>query len=119
MANIPVVDLREWNAGGAARERFVRAVGESLADKHAKDSPSPDLKEFWQIGRPDFVHPKYGENSWPSEVSEFGPTLVELYRRLDELGGVLLEASALYLGEPANCFRDNYLMMRLREIGLA
>ena len=30
--NIPVVDLRDWNAGGEARDRFVRAVGESLAD---------------------------------------------------------------------------------------
>jgi isopenicillin N synthase-like dioxygenase len=30
--NIPVVDLRDWNAGGEARRRFVRGVGESLAD---------------------------------------------------------------------------------------
>ena len=30
--NIPVVDLRDWNAGGEARKRFVRTVGESLAD---------------------------------------------------------------------------------------
>ncbi len=30
--NIPVVDLRDWDAGGADRARFVRAVGESLAD---------------------------------------------------------------------------------------
>jgi isopenicillin N synthase-like dioxygenase len=159
MANIPVVDLRDWNAGGAAREQFVRAVGESLADigffavqhhgvpdeltqkayeasrtffhlpdavkaryhdpekqgqrgftgfgrEHAKDSPAPDLKEFWQMGRPGFVHPKYGENIWPPEVPDFGPTLVELYRRLDALGGVLLEACAAYIAEPANRFRD-------------
>ena len=30
--NIPVVDLRDWNAGGEARKRFVKTVGESLAD---------------------------------------------------------------------------------------
>jgi isopenicillin N synthase-like dioxygenase len=30
--NIPVVDLREWEKGGTPRERFVAAVGESLAD---------------------------------------------------------------------------------------
>ncbi|MCE9572814.1 MAG: isopenicillin N synthase family oxygenase [Deltaproteobacteria bacterium] len=30
--NIPVVDLRDWHAGGEARARFVRGVGESLAD---------------------------------------------------------------------------------------
>jgi isopenicillin N synthase-like dioxygenase len=30
--NIPVVDLGDWNEGGAARQRFVTTVGESLAD---------------------------------------------------------------------------------------
>jgi len=30
--NIPVVDLHDWAAGGARRDRFVRGVGESLAD---------------------------------------------------------------------------------------
>jgi isopenicillin N synthase-like dioxygenase len=30
--NIPVVDLRDWYAGGDGRKRFVRGVGESLAD---------------------------------------------------------------------------------------
>jgi isopenicillin N synthase-like dioxygenase len=32
MQSIPVVDLRDWNAGGAAKQTFVRGVGESLAD---------------------------------------------------------------------------------------
>ena len=31
-SNIPVVDYREWQEGGAARDRFVRGVGESLTD---------------------------------------------------------------------------------------
>jgi isopenicillin N synthase-like dioxygenase len=158
VANIPVVDLGDWDAGGDARARFVRTVGESLADigffavqnhgvpdeltqrayaaahalfhlphavkaryhdpakkgqrgytgfgtEHAKDSPAPDLKEFWQVGRPDSVHPLYGPNVWPEEVPDFAPALVELYRRLDQLGGVLLEACALYLDEPADRFR--------------
>ncbi|HWO19839.1 MAG TPA: 2-oxoglutarate and iron-dependent oxygenase domain-containing protein [Kofleriaceae bacterium] len=162
--NIPVVDLRDWTAGGARRRDFVRGVGESLADigffavvhhgvpdelvhraydvaraffhlppavkaryhdpakhgqrgftgfgtEHAKDSPAPDLKEFWQIGRPDVpddhpVHRLYGPNFWPAEVPAFGPTLTELYRHLDGLGGVLLEACAAYLDEPAGRFRD-------------
>lgn len=162
--NIPVVDLRDWEAGGRAREAFVRAVGESLADigffavhhhgisdeltrraydvaraffhlppevkaryhdpakkgqrgytgfgtEHARDSSAPDLKEFWQVGRPDVpddhpVHRLYGPNFWPTELPELGPTLVELYRQLDRLGGVLLEACAAYLDEPAARFRD-------------
>jgi len=157
--NIPIVDLRDWNAGGSARTSFVKTVGESLADigffavtnhgvpdaltkkayevahaffhqppaikaryhdaakkgqrgftgfgtEHAKDSLAPDLKEFWQMGRPDFVHPLYGANVWPTELPEFGPTLLELYRRLDDLGGILLEACAAYIDEPARRFRD-------------
>ena len=79
--------------------------------EHAKDSQAPDLKEFWQVGRPDVpddhpVHRLFGPNFWPREVPDFGPTLVELYRHLDLLGGILLEASAVYLDEPANRFRD-------------
>jgi isopenicillin N synthase-like dioxygenase len=159
MANIPVVDLRDWSAGGVARERFVRAVGESLADigffavqnhgipdeltkrayegartffhlpadvkaryhdpskqgqrgftgfgtEHAKDSLAPDLKEFWQMGRPGFTHPKYGTNFWPTEVADFEHALVELYRGLEGLGAILLEACAAYIDEPAHRFRD-------------
>src|SRR5688572_16379089 len=30
--NIPVVDLRDWQEGGAARARFIATVGEGLAD---------------------------------------------------------------------------------------
>jgi isopenicillin N synthase-like dioxygenase len=160
--NIPVVDLRDWTEGGAARQRFITTVGESLADigffavanhgvpdeltqnvydvakaffhqppdvkaryhaaakkgqrgftgfgkEHAKDATAPDLKEFWQVGRPDVpddhpVHRLWGPNFWPSEVPQFGATLVELYRRLDQLGGILLEAAAAYIDEPATRF---------------
>jgi isopenicillin N synthase-like dioxygenase len=162
--NIPVVDLRDWEAGGSARQDFVRTVGESLADigffavkhhgipdaltqqayevaraffhlpadvkaryhdaakkgqrgftgfgtEHARDSQAPDLKEFWQVGRPDVpddhpVHRLFGPNFWPTEVPAFGSTLVELYRRLDRLGGLLLEACATHLDEPAPRFRE-------------
>jgi isopenicillin N synthase-like dioxygenase len=162
--NIPIVDLRDFVAGGGRRAGFVRAVGESLADigffavvhhgvpdeltrrayevaraffhlppevkaryhdpekkgqrgftgagiEHAKDARAPDLKEFWQLGRPDVpddhpVHRPFGPNVWPAEVPGFGEALVELYRRLDRLGGVLLEACAEFLGEPPGRFRD-------------
>jgi isopenicillin N synthase-like dioxygenase len=79
--------------------------------EHAKDSAAPDLKEFWQVGRPDVpddhpVHRRFGPNFWPREQPDFGPALVELYRHLDQLGQVLLEACALHLDEPARRFRD-------------
>lgn len=159
LQNIPVVDLAEWHEGGAARQRFITGVGESLADigffavrnhgvsdallkrayevaaaffhmpeatkaryhdaakngqrgytglgkEHARDSQAADLKEFWQLGRPGWAHPRYGENPLVEEVPEFIPTLTELYRSLDELGAVLLRASALYIDEPVERFAE-------------
>lgn len=155
--NIPVVDLGDWHEGTAARQRFVRTVGESLADigffavrnhgvpdslldnsyavartffhqpvatkaryhdpkvkgqrgftgmgkEHAKDAQAADLKEFWQVGRPGWAHPEYGDNVWPTEVAGFADTFTDLYRRLDGLGQVLLQACAAYIDEPAERF---------------
>jgi isopenicillin N synthase-like dioxygenase len=85
--------------------------------EHAKDSGAPDLKEFWQMGRPDTVHPQFGPNVWPAEVPAYGATLVDLYRHLDRLGGVLLEACAAFLDEPADRFvamtRDSDTIVRV------
>lgn len=157
--NIPVVDLGDWHAGGAAKDRFVDAVGASLADigffavrnhgvadelmthaydvarrffhlpartkaryhdpakrgqrgftgmgkEHARDAQAADLKEFWQLGRPGWTHPLYGDNVAPTEIADFAPTMVELYERLDGLGQILLEACAAYIDEPADRFAD-------------
>ena len=42
----------------------------SFGKEHAKDSPAPDLKEFWHVGRElDDAHPLakvYGHNIWPA-----------------------------------------------------
>ncbi len=80
--------------------------------EHARDSAAPDLKEFWQVGRPDVpddhpVHRLFGPNYWPERESpEFRDVMVRLYLGLDHLGKILLEAAALHLGEPASLFRD-------------
>ncbi|GAB4213792.1 MAG: 2-oxoglutarate and iron-dependent oxygenase domain-containing protein [Synechococcales cyanobacterium] len=64
--------------------------------EHAKDNPYPDLKEFWHIGREDSP---YLGNLWPSEVPQFRPVFLELYRQLDACAAHLLQACALYLRE--------------------
>jgi isopenicillin N synthase-like dioxygenase len=79
--------------------------------EHAKDSTAPDLKEFWQVGRPDVpddhpVHRLFGPNFWPDEVPELGPTLVQLYRQLERTGEILLQAAAEYIGEPMLQFHE-------------
>jgi len=71
--------------------------------EHAKDYPLPDLKEFWHVNRLDLdsaVAP------WPVEVPAFRPTMVALYRQLDACAAQLLEACALYLGQPRTWLRD-------------
>jgi isopenicillin N synthase-like dioxygenase len=76
----------------------------SFGREHAKDHPAPDLKEFWHVGRElSAGHPLaavYPPNLWPAEVPDFRPALEELYERLDHCAAQLLEAAALYLGEP-------------------
>jgi isopenicillin N synthase-like dioxygenase len=80
--------------------------------ERAKDAGTPDLKEFWQVGRvgvPDDhdVHRPYGPNLWPdAEVPAFRRVIGALYQRLDALGALLLEACAEYIGEPSSLFRD-------------
>jgi isopenicillin N synthase-like dioxygenase len=82
----------------------------SFGREHAKDSPYPDLKEFWHVGRelpPD--HPlagMYAANLLVTEVAAFHPVLMQLYHQLETCATELLRACALYLGEPENLLAD-------------
>ena len=71
--------------------------------EHAKDNPAPDLKEFWQAGRPypnDGTIPTYPENVWPTQhVAGFQATTEDLYSSMEALAQRLLEACSLYLGQ--------------------
>ncbi|MCC2672831.1 MAG: oxidoreductase, 2OG-Fe(II) oxygenase family, partial [Armatimonadetes bacterium] len=82
----------------------------SFGREHAKDHPTPDLKEFWHVGRElPAGHPRaatYPANLWPDEVAEFRRLLTELYRQLDACAARLLEAVARYLGEPRSRFSE-------------
>ena len=105
--HLPLAAKSRYHAPDKKGQRGFTGFGR----EHAKDSSAPDLKEFWQIGRPDVpddhpVHRLFGPNFWPSEVAAFGPTLVELYRHLEGLGGILLEAAAEYIDEPSRQFRE-------------
>jgi len=64
--------------------------------EHAKDSPHPDLKEFWHIG-PAATLP---QNLWPAEVPAFKTAMLGLFAQLDRCARSLLEACALYLDLP-------------------
>jgi isopenicillin N synthase-like dioxygenase len=151
---IPVVDLRDFQAGASARHRFIQVMGQALetvgffavthtgvdedllasayavaetffalpdavkrnyadparrgqrgftrfGQEHAKDSHAPDLKEFWHLGQAAIV-----ANLDPIEVPEFQLTMLALYGQLMDCANLLLEACALYLGEPQSLLRE-------------
>tara|TARA_B100000963_G_scaffold41735_1_gene31045 strand:- start:705 stop:1661 length:957 start_codon:yes stop_codon:yes gene_type:complete len=72
--------------------------------EHAKDNPAPDLKEFWQTGRPypeDGSVPTYPQNVWPSaHVEGFQSVTEALFDGMENLAQHLLSACSLYLGKP-------------------
>ncbi|HJU84059.1 MAG TPA: 2-oxoglutarate and iron-dependent oxygenase domain-containing protein [Holophagaceae bacterium] len=81
-----------------------------FGQEHAKDNPVGDLKEFWHVGQelPEGHRLKalYGDNLWPAELPDFKPTLLRLYRALEDCAGTLLEAIALHLGLPERYLAD-------------
>jgi isopenicillin N synthase-like dioxygenase len=76
----------------------------SFGREHAKDSTVPDLKEFWHVGREvrsdRAPTSRYPANLSPVEVPQFYPTMTRLYQQLEACAIALLQACALYLGEP-------------------
>ena len=75
----------------------------------AKDAKHVDLKEFWHVGREVEGTPKYPQllpNVWPAELPKFEQDMTAVYRELDKLGNKVLDAIAVFLGQPRDFFRD-------------
>jgi len=74
----------------------------------AKDHPTPDLKEFWQLGQAqvtlDEADPTFVPNRWPVEVPGFEPCMNALFQRLEGIGIALLRALAPSLQLPEDYF---------------
>jgi isopenicillin N synthase-like dioxygenase len=66
--------------------------------EQAKGHSVPDLKEFWHVNHHSLTD---DDAPWPQEVPAFRPVMVRLYQQLATCAQVLLEACALYLGQPA------------------
>jgi isopenicillin N synthase-like dioxygenase len=87
--------------------------------EHAKNSPHPDLKEFWHVGQVpeaaaalppgDPARESYPPNVWPTEVPGLEAATRELYSRLEGCAAVLLEALAEHFALPRTTFSS---MMR-------
>lgn len=74
----------------------------SFGIEHAKDNATPDLKEFYHVGRElpadhkDFE--RLPTNVWPEEVEGFKERQLALYEKLDKVAFDCLEALGTYLG---------------------
>lgn len=82
----------------------------SKGKEKAKDSKTPDLKEFWQSGQVvtdgDSVKDEYPDNVMVEELPRFNEVTREVYKRLEYAGKHLLRAIAVYLELPENYFDD-------------
>lgn len=82
----------------------------SKGREKAKDSKTPDLKEFWQSGQVvtdgDLIKGEYPDNIQVDELPAFNKITREVYQRLEEAGKHLLHAISVYLNLPENYFDD-------------
>jgi len=74
----------------------------SKGKEKAKDSKTPDLKEFWQRGQTvkgeEVLKEVYPDNIIVDELPGFNEVTKEVYERLETAGKHLLHAIAVYLG---------------------
>ena len=82
----------------------------SKGREKAKDSTTPDLKEFWQIGQ--FIEDasisklEYPDNILIKESERFNIITKDVYKKLESAGKELLRAIAIYLELDENYFDD-------------
>jgi isopenicillin N synthase-like dioxygenase len=82
-----------------------------FGQEHAKDAKVSDLKEFWHVGRDLEAGHRYESvyptNVWPDEVAEFQTVMTKIFRELDRVGKIMLEA----LTYPLELERDFFSKM--------
>lgn len=97
--SLPEATKQSYCVRGGGGERGYTPFGA----EHAKDTPTPDLKEFWHTGREVSTdHPLsavYPPNLWPSQVAAFQPSMLAMYSALESVAADMLEVVARYLGE--------------------
>ena len=82
----------------------------SKGKEKAKDSKTPDLKEFWQRGQT-IVGEEYSKADFPDnplvdELPRFNEVTAEIYKKLEDAGRNLLKAIATYLELPEDYFEQ-------------
>lgn len=103
---LPEATKRKYHLANAAGARGYTPFG----TEKARDQSTPDLKEFWHVGRElgpsDPLFARLQPNVWPDEVPELREALLPLFHALDALGARVLSAIAISLGLPGTWFAD-------------
>lgn len=82
---------RRYEDAASGRRRGYTSFGV----EHAKDNPTPDLKEFFHVGREGGKYP----NLWPDDPPALRAVAMKLFDELDAVARELLGALAEWLGE--------------------
>ncbi len=82
----------------------------SKGKEKAKDSKTPDLKEFWQRGQT-IVGEEYSKADFPdnpdvAELPRFNEVTAEIYKKLEDAGRNILKAISTYLELPEDYFEQ-------------
>lgn len=92
----------------------------SFGREHAKDSPVPDLKEFYMIAREETASSgksPFGPNIWPTEEPDFKQLSLTFFDKLENLSNILLQCCASYIEEESDFFtkmtRDSDTILRV------
>ncbi len=74
--------------------------------EHARDNPTPDLKEFWHVGQEPSAAgaADYPPNVWPAEVPGLRQATLLLFHELERVAQHVLLALAEFFGLPEETF---------------
>jgi isopenicillin N synthase-like dioxygenase len=103
---LPEADKLRYEKVELAGQRGYTSKGR----EKAKDSKTPDLKEFWQTGQyvedGDTIKDEYPDNVKVEEYPDFNEVTKEVYQKLEKAGKQILNAISVYLGLSENYFED-------------
>jgi isopenicillin N synthase-like dioxygenase len=103
---LPEADKLKYEKVELAGQRGYTSKGR----EKAKDSKTPDLKEFWQTGQyvedGDVIKDEYPDNVKVEKYPGFNEVTKEVYQKLEKAGKQILNAISVYLGLPENYFED-------------
>jgi isopenicillin N synthase-like dioxygenase len=102
---LPLETKLKYNSGSGGARGYT-----AFGRENAAGNPYADLKEFWHVGQTltpaSHYNGVYPENVWPEEIPEFEHCLSGMYRKLEDLGKLMLEIVGDALGLEREFFDD-------------